>query len=64
MKDTTYLERYLKVGLQRNYKRLYFRIDSNLLRDETIEKIIQDCERDYYLDPKDAIEYGLIDEII
>ena len=42
VKDTTYLERYLKVGLQRNYKRLYFRIDSNLLRDETIEKIIQD----------------------
>ena len=42
MKDTAYLERYLKVGLQRNYKRLYFRIDSNLLRDETIEKIIQD----------------------
>ena len=26
VKDTTYLERYLKVGLQRNYKRLYFRI--------------------------------------
>ena len=42
MKDTAYLERYLKVGLQRNYKRLYFRIDSNLLLDETIEKIIQD----------------------
>ena len=42
MKDTAYLEMYLKVGLQRNYKRLYFRIDSNLLRDETIEKIIQD----------------------
>ena len=29
-----------------------------------IEKIIHDCDRDYYLDPQDAIEYGLIDEII
>lgn len=31
---------------------------------QPIEKIINDCDRDYYLDAKDAIEYGLIDEII
>lgn len=31
---------------------------------QPIEKIIHDCDRDYYLDPQDAIEYGLIDEII
>ena len=31
---------------------------------QPIDKIIHDCDRDYYLDPIDALEYGLIDEII
>ena len=28
------------------------------------EQIQQDCERDYYMSPEDAISYGLIDTII
>ena len=30
----------------------------------TIEKITHDTERDYYMDPKTALEYNLIDKII
>lgn len=28
-----------------------------------LEKILKDCERDYYMDSKEAKEYGIIDEI-
>ena len=31
---------------------------------QSLEKIIHDCDRDYYLDPLEALKYGLIDEII
>ena len=31
---------------------------------QPIEKIREDTERDYFLDPKDALSYGLIDEVI
>jgi ATP-dependent Clp protease protease subunit len=31
---------------------------------QTLEKIIHDTDRDFYLDPKQAVEYGLVDEIL
>ena len=31
---------------------------------QSIEKIIQDTDRDFYLDPEQAVEYGLVDEIL
>ena len=31
---------------------------------QNVEKIAQDTDRDFYLDPKQAVEYGLIDEIL
>ena len=31
---------------------------------QTIKKIIQDTDRDFYLDPQQAMEYGIIDEIL
>ncbi|MBQ9124063.1 MAG: ATP-dependent Clp protease proteolytic subunit, partial [Acholeplasmatales bacterium] len=30
----------------------------------TVEEITHDTERDYYMDPKAALEYNLIDKII
>lgn len=31
---------------------------------KTLSKIIKDCDRDYYMEPNEAIEYGLIDKIL
>ena len=31
---------------------------------QTIEKIIHDTDRDFYLNPGQAVEYGLVDEIL
>ena len=31
---------------------------------QTVEKIAHDTDRDFYLDPQQAMEYGLIDEIL
>ncbi len=31
---------------------------------QSVEKIIHDTDRDYYLNPQQAVEYGLIDEIL
>jgi ATP-dependent Clp protease protease subunit len=31
---------------------------------QTVEKITHDTDRDYYLNPQQAVEYGLIDEIL
>jgi ATP-dependent Clp protease protease subunit len=31
---------------------------------QALEKIVHDTDRDYYLNPQQAVEYGLIDEIL
>lgn len=31
---------------------------------KTVEKIIEDTERDFYMTPEDALEYGLIDKVM
>ena len=31
---------------------------------QSLEKINEDTERDYFLSPADAVEYGLIDKVI
>ena len=31
---------------------------------QSLEKINEDTERDYFLSPGDAVEYGLIDKVI
>lgn len=36
----------------------------SLFTDQPIEKIEEDCDRDFYLTPEQAVEYGLIDEVI
>lgn len=32
--------------------------------DQDIEKIEEDCDRDFYLTPEQAVDYGLIDEVV
>ncbi|NGX32916.1 MAG: ATP-dependent Clp protease proteolytic subunit [Candidatus Anoxychlamydiales bacterium] len=39
---------------------------ANILSEKTgqkIEKILAECERDFYMSPKEALDYGLIDKI-
>ena len=31
---------------------------------QTIEKIAHDTDRDFYLNPQQAVEYGIVDEIL
>jgi len=31
---------------------------------QTVEKIIQDSDRDFYLNPEQAMEYGIVDEVL
>ena len=31
---------------------------------QSLERIRKDTERDYFMDPRDAMEYGLIDDIL
>jgi ATP-dependent Clp protease protease subunit len=31
---------------------------------QTVEKIAHDTDRDFYLDPQQAVEYGIVDEIL
>jgi hypothetical protein len=31
---------------------------------QTIEKIHEDCEKDYWMDAEEAVKYGIVDEII
>jgi len=34
------------------------------LSGQTLEKILEDCDRDYFMDAQEAVEYGLIDKIV
>lgn len=55
------------VGIQyREMNRLQDRLQ-NILADntgQTLERIIQDSDRDFYMTPAEAVEYGLVDEIL
>ena len=31
---------------------------------QTMKKVIQDTDRDFYIDPKQAVDYGIVDEIL
>jgi len=31
---------------------------------QTLEKITHDTDRDFYLNPEQAVEYGLVDEVL
>lgn len=50
-KESEYLQAYLNKILAKNC-------------DKTIAKIKKDCNRDFWMSAEDAVEYGLIDEII
>ncbi|NGX55699.1 MAG: hypothetical protein KR126chlam2_01338, partial [Chlamydiae bacterium] len=32
--------------------------------EQPIDKILEDSERDFFMSPQEAIDYGLIDEIV
>ena len=55
------------VGIQyREMNRLQDRLQ-NILADntgQTLERIIQDSDRDFYMTPAEAVDYGLVDEIL
>ena len=55
------------VGIQyREMNRLQDRL-RNILADntgQTLERIIQDSDRDFYMTPAEAVDYGLVDEIL
>lgn len=36
----------------------------SLFTDQPIDKIEEDCDRDFFLTPEQAVEYGLIDEVV
>ena len=31
---------------------------------QTMEKLVHDTDRDFYLNPEEAVEYGIVDEIL
>merc|ERR1712151_447995 len=31
---------------------------------QSVEKIAEDCDRDYFMTPEEAVEYGLVDEVV
>jgi len=31
---------------------------------QTVEKITHDTDRDFYLNPQQAVEYGIVDEVL
>ncbi len=59
--QTTEIEIYLK-EMVRMRQQLYQIISAHSGQD--VEKIHRDAERDYWMSPQDAVEYGLIDRVL
>lgn len=59
--QTTDIEIYTKEML-RTRDKLYKIISKH--SGKSVEQILKDAERDYYMSPEEAVEYGLIDRII
>ena len=51
-----------KISIIKTKKRLNEILASNTK--QSIEKIEQDTERDYYMSASEALEYGIIDEVL
>jgi ATP-dependent protease ClpP protease subunit len=32
--------------------------------DQPVDKIEEDCDRDFFMSPQQAVDYGLIDEVV
>ena len=49
-----------------NSKFIYSQINAYIasFTDQPVEKIEEDCDRDFYLTPDQAVDYGLIDEVV